>query len=130
MFHWRFPQESKLGVSCEPLTLHKQLGGALGLEVVQVGTDSELWHRVLDLGALVKQGLSSCDGCKEPSPCSVLVRHSKAAPLLCPELRWFLLGCVSLWEQQHSSGMCCVFGNSFPTAQPLSRAFGSAAVKV
>lgn len=52
---------------------------------------------LLELGALVKQGLSSCDGCKEPSPCCVLVRHSQAAPLLCPELRWVFLGCVSLW---------------------------------
>lgn len=53
---------------------------------------------------------------------------SSAPPV--PGAEVVLLACVSLWEQQPRSGLCCVFGKSFPTAQPLSRAFGSAAVKV
>lgn len=59
---------------------------------------------------------------KEPHPCCVSDSGS-SSPVVFAGL------CFSV-EQQHSSGMCCMFGKSFPTAQPLSRAFGSAAVKM
>lgn len=79
--------------------------------------------------AVPEQGWSSAGCCKELSPCSVPVRLTGSSSPV-PELLWFLLGCVSLWEKQHSSRTCCLFGKSFPTAQPLSCAFGSAAVNL
>lgn len=78
--------------------------------MAQVGLDPE---------ALLKQGLSSCAGCKEPNPCSPVPRAEVVFAELC-----FPLGAAAqLWD-------VLLFGKSFPTAQPLSRAFGSAAVEV
>lgn len=123
MFHWRFPLESQSDVSCEPLAVHKQPGEPLR------------WFRwaltqSCGTGALVNQALSTVLGAGSPIPAGCWSDTHRQL-LSVPRAEVVFAGlCLPVGAAAQLWDGLCVFGKSFPTAQPLSCAFDSAAVEV